>query len=239
MRPPRITTHGLLLIVASAGVTLAMYVAIQRDQWGAVVFLTVAACMATLAVAAASREFDHRRAGTGRGGSGLWWRVPIKSLSVSVVLIGLPDLAFVAAYWCSCGGGWYVIPVLHGPRELNVTGAQVAAVVALVVAALLRRALWTGSLRRSSRLYSFGLAVSIVALLLACAWLSQRRASYQELARDHEVSEGHYGGAEWAVHDPESPPDEAKAIYHGRMRRRFERAARYPWLTVEPDRPPP
>ena len=27
--------------------------------------------------------------------------------------------------------------------------------------------------------------------------------------------------------------------YHARMRGKYERAARYPWLTVEPDPPPP
>ena len=31
----------------------------------------------------------------------------------------------------------------------------------------------------------------------------------------------------------------ASAHYHGQMRRKYERAARYPWLTVAPDPPVP
>ena len=33
--------------------------------------------------------------------------------------------------------------------------------------------------------------------------------------------------------------EQRRADYHGAMRRKYERAARYPWLPVEPDPPEP
>jgi hypothetical protein len=228
-----------MLVVASAGVTLGMYVAIVRGQGDTKGLLTVAACVAVLAAMAASNELQRRRAAPGTDGIGSWLHVALKSLACAVVLIGMPDVAFVAAYWCACDGRWYVGPEVQGPQVLNVQGVFAGTAVALGVAVLLRRAVWTSDLRRSSRLVSLSLAVSIVAVLLAFSWLVPRSASYRERAREHEALEFHYGGAAGAVYHPEHPPDRNKALYHGRMRRRFENAAWYPWRTVEPDPPPP
>jgi hypothetical protein len=50
-----------------------------------------------------------------------------------------------------------------------------------------------------------------------------------------EDLEGQYGGAPWAIESPDFPPDAMKAAHHRRVRERYEHAARYPWLSVEPE----
>jgi hypothetical protein len=116
--------------------------------------------------------------------------VTLRALTLAVVLIGLPDVTLLAAYWCYCGGRWYVVPRLHGPREMSPDGVVVGAGLALVIASLLRCALWSSGLRRSSRLASLSVAVSIVALLLLGAWLVPRTIDSVERARQQWIKEG-------------------------------------------------
>jgi hypothetical protein len=71
----------------------------------------------------------------------------------------------------------------------------------------------------------------ILALLPAGSWLIPRRTYYQARAREHEVLEGQYGGASWAIESPDFPPDAIKAAHYRRLRERYEYAARYPWLS--------
>jgi hypothetical protein len=226
------------MVVAWATVAQVILMALMREGGDTFVgCVTVTACVASLAAVAVSREFDRRRAESGNGGTVSRWRMPLKSLAIAFALIGVPDVTFVAAYWCFSEGRWYVRPGLHTSPALNAEGVLAGAAVALVVASLLRRALWPSGLKRSSRLCSFCLAVSIVALLLSGSWLTSRRTSYRELAREHEVLEELYGREALAVASPDFPDDEKKAAFPGRMRRRYEHAARYPWLSLPRTRP--
>ena len=97
-------------------------------------------------------------------------------------------------------------------------------------------------------------AVAIVALLLGGDVLRRKRSGYlaradAEAARELEsrakvkVYEGAIetsaapSVAEGYRHRVEMYRDEAN--HHGRLRRKYARAARYPWLPVEPDPPEP
>jgi hypothetical protein len=119
-------------------------------------------------------------------------------------------------------------------RGLLMVIAWAGVALAAVVALLLRGALWSSGLRRSSWVGLLSLASLIIAFMLTGCWHARRREVLLELARQHGLDEGIYGRAEWAVDRHDFPPDVDKAAYHRRMRERYERAARSPWLTVNP-----
>jgi hypothetical protein len=97
------------------------------------------------------------------------------------------------------------------------------------------------------------LAVAVVAALLGCADLWRRREHYRRLAETHALSEmvlrvdsvmargDPTGGPGVRLLDLSDSLEEAAkwADYHAGLRRKYERAARYPWLPVAPDPPPP
>jgi hypothetical protein len=168
----RFTVRRMIAGVMVVAAVVAGLVHLGREGGDPLVgVVTVAACVGWLTAVAVSQRDDPRRPVTGVSGSGPERRPLLRPLALAAVLIGVPDVAFVAAYWCLCGGRWYTIYELHGPRDLDVGGVQLAAAVALVVATLLRRALWPGTVRRSTRLLSLCVAVAIVALLLVLSWL--------------------------------------------------------------------
>jgi hypothetical protein len=87
--------------------------------------------------------------------------------------------------------------------------------------------------------------VAVIALLLGAAAIQRRRAHLQRLADHHaemarQLRSSHGsiirpGGV--YVHVPLTHP--RLADYHEDLARKYERAARYPWLPVEPDPPEP
>jgi hypothetical protein len=88
-------------------------------------------------------------------------------------------------------------------------------------------------------------AVAVVALLLDFGRMRERyeglRDSYEArgvMHAAHEVLERD-GGADVFMGFGLVKPNAMRAAYHARMRRKYERAARYPWLPVEPDPPEP
>src|SRR4051812_43911225 len=107
------------------------------------------------------------------------------------------------------------------------------------------------------RLRTLPLAVAMVALLLAAGMtLHERRQQFLTLASQHGVAqllaESASGMASSTPTVGEGPgaallrlPDEmpggakAQVAYHAALRIKYERAARYPWLAVEPDPPAP
>jgi hypothetical protein len=90
-------------------------------------------------------------------------------------------------------------------------------------------------------------AVALVAVsLVYVEILRQLSWSYSRKADEHSWS--------WSAHWVETtggfglsykptgrafPDDDEYFSYHERLRLKYERAARYPWLLVEPDPPPP
>jgi hypothetical protein len=87
--------------------------------------------------------------------------------------------------------------------------------------------------------------VAVIALLLGAAAILRRQAHLQQLADYHaetarqlRSSHGSIIRPDGAyVHVPLTPP--RLADYHEDLARKYERAARYPWLPVEPDPPEP
>jgi hypothetical protein len=77
-------------------------------------------------------------------------------------------------------------------------------------------------------------AVAVVAVLLAMAvTLSHRRSRFESL-RDYHASRAPYV---WL--GPMGTLWERQGEWHWAMKRKYERAARYPWLPVAPDPPEP
>lgn len=86
-------------------------------------------------------------------------------------------------------------------------------------------------------------AVAVVGMLLGGSneivrTLKWRRLDCQLRAIDQSVAESYYRGTLWSCRGPSVPPpvpDARKAAFHATLRRKYEWAARYPWLPVAPD----
>jgi hypothetical protein len=90
--------------------------------------------------------------------------------------------------------------------------------------------------------------VAIVAVVVGIRLLIQRSRSYASLASFHAEAEKEcwqiLEASESKQFDPADRKDwtaHARGVlrYHARMARNYRRAARYPWLPVEPDPPEP
>lgn len=102
----------------------------------------------------------------------------------------------------------------------------------------------------------------VIVALAALFWvavevprLSTLRSLYLGVAEKYGYWETRFNGliairqdldyyAVWQPRGPEPSPArlarmKAMAAYYGMMRKKYERAARYPWLPIEPDPPPP
>ncbi len=73
------------------------------------------------------------------------------------------------------------------------------------------------------------MAVAAVALLFGL--LVERRQNFRGIAADHASVIKPYAATGWIT--------EAQVMYHDEMRRKYEWAARHPWLLVAPDPSPP
>jgi hypothetical protein len=91
-------------------------------------------------------------------------------------------------------------------------------------------------------------AVAIVAIVVVTGMLIQRSRSYASLASFHAEAEKEcwrmLEASEGRQLDPEDRKDwiaHTRGVlrYHARMARNYRRAARYPWLPLEPDPPNP
>jgi hypothetical protein len=82
--------------------------------------------------------------------------------------------------------------------------------------------------------FQFDAALGIFATLALCLVLG-RRTHCLEQAAWHGIMETRHGGV---VTSDALPAHRRLADYHGRMRKRWERAARYPGLPVAADPPP-
>jgi hypothetical protein len=96
-------------------------------------------------------------------------------------------------------------------------------------------------------------AVAVVALSIATERMRRESARYRELAERHakieracrknanllplmKPSDWESLCGQMALGLSRSPE---RAVYHAGLRRKYERASRYPWLPVEPDPPEP
>jgi hypothetical protein len=92
-------------------------------------------------------------------------------------------------------------------------------------------------------------AVAVVGLLMGAAIggvrLKQRRDLFLALGTNHAQQEAHYGREMLIRVEPDTHLVVQEYVcpghvdYHARLARKYERAARYPWLPVEPDPPEP
>jgi hypothetical protein len=96
------------------------------------------------------------------------------------------------------------------------------------------------------------IAVAVAALIMTRVEVRRRQNEFQQLAEYHKkeralivAGRGRTSGEIeiWLRHDPLQRSwrhsSVWKAAYHSAMREKYERAARYPWLPVEPDPPEP
>jgi hypothetical protein len=96
------------------------------------------------------------------------------------------------------------------------------------------------------RLRTLLIAVAVVSVALGGELMRRRRISHREQAASHsdaeELSRAYADDARGQP-GPIAPQrvawGEVLAAYHAAMSRKYERAARYPWLPVAPDPPPP
>ena len=75
-------------------------------------------------------------------------------------------------------------------------------------------------------------AVAIVALLSGMERLRQRSVAFSSMANYHVIKNSCWAGKY-------AKDYEKGAAYHSLMWQKYDRAARYPWLSVEPDPPKP
>jgi hypothetical protein len=80
-------------------------------------------------------------------------------------------------------------------------------------------------------------AVAIVALSIAAEQMRRKSTRYRERAERHANIE--HAHRELAALLPPLRSSAWLAAYHAELRRKYEHAARYPWLPVEPDTPEP
>jgi hypothetical protein len=93
------------------------------------------------------------------------------------------------------------------------------------------------------RIRTLMIAVAVVAISLCVEVVRRRQEKYRCLALRHEILEellkhGHHYGEGY----PSSDYLEVRrrlAKYHAQMKTKYVQAARYPWLSVPPDPPPP
>jgi hypothetical protein len=86
--------------------------------------------------------------------------------------------------------------------------------------------------------------VAIAALIMAGAVLVTRSSGFRAVAEEQADSEmvslEYADDARGERGEPQRVArGEQMAAYHHELRIKYERAARYPWLPVEPDPPPP
>jgi hypothetical protein len=83
------------------------------------------------------------------------------------------------------------------------------------------------------------IAVAVIAVAFAAVLLLHRRSMYLVRAQQSRTNEEWYESfAQQSAPDAASDARETKAFY-ARLRAKYEQAASHPWITIEPDTPPP
>jgi hypothetical protein len=82
-------------------------------------------------------------------------------------------------------------------------------------------------------------ATAAAAVLLGCVRMRSLSESYRQRSLAYEESVTRYSGMGPAERPGRYPPPSEHDRWASRMAAKYERAARYPWLPVEPDPPEP
>jgi hypothetical protein len=93
------------------------------------------------------------------------------------------------------------------------------------------------------------IAVAVVAIIMTTVGIRRRQNEFLQLAAYHKKEWSHIvgrvsdDGVTWLRYDPLKRDwrlsSASESVYHAQMREKYEHAARYPWLPVAPDPPPP
>jgi hypothetical protein len=100
------------------------------------------------------------------------------------------------------------------------------------------------------RLRVLMIAVAVAGVAIAgVVGLRRRGESLRRMAQGHDLAARRAADALWAPPGWETNPGEGgqrsaipdweRLAYHNRLKEKYERAARYPWLPVGPDPPEP
>ena len=89
--------------------------------------------------------------------------------------------------------------------------------------------------------------VLIIAVAIGAKVLRNRASEYRRIALDHRlaavalnrVQKFEMLQIDGTLRDIEQPPNLVLVDFHNRMSKKYEHAARYPWLPVDPDPPDP
>jgi hypothetical protein len=233
-----------MAVTACSAVVLAPYLASESDTGNLPLglILIVASTVGVAAIRTAESIHRHRTDGepmTAR----LRATTILQSVGVAALIVGLADLAFLLGYTLLAGyAPLFSFPPDARHRCLVPAGVMAGGFAGLAVGYLSRRAFWSSAPNRDGmirRLVPF----AVVSLLLG-ANLTLRRIEYRlQQAAQHDVMASLDGGESSVPAPAPMPPGYRPrpevAAHHVRMRRKWERAAARPWLSVDPDPPPP
>jgi hypothetical protein len=244
------STLGMMNFVACAAFGLAFFLATASERSNPFLGLVIVlACALGVAWIRAREAFTQVRA----AGNPMTIRrisaTVFASCGTAFLIVGLADLAFLLAYGFLAGGPHFFL-FSADPRyeDIELDGLVAGTAAGLAVCYLSRQAFrrsppsWGRRLRR--------LAPWMVVLLLLGAEVTReaewQRTSYRLAQADwHDNQVAIHGGPSRLPLAPLPPgaglrqKRPALAAYHLRMRQKWERAAAHPWLSVEPDPPPP
>ena len=238
------TIPGQMGVAAAFALILATFLVPGSDKGDPTLgSLLIVASTAGVAAIKAAESLDRPPVDRGRATSRRLSTTVLMSGGAAAWIVGLSDLAFLLTYDVFVGGRSFSSPSgrpVHG--SIEPVGLIAGGIAALAVCYLTRRALGR-SLPARGRILRWPAPIAIVALLLGANLTLRRVIDRHGKAAHHDVMASLHGG-ESSV--PPMPPRTTGfhpcpelADYHVRMRRKWERAAARPWLSVEPDPPPP
>jgi hypothetical protein len=237
------TTLGLMGVVACIAVVLATYLAFESEKGSPLLGLVIGvACTAGVTALRTAESSSQRRA----DGEPVTFRrlstTILKSCVVAILIVGLADLAFLLTYGLLAGGPrFFLFSADARVCRFIPEGCMAGTVAAVAVGYLTRRGFWRSTPIPGRFLYRLA-SLEIVVLLLGANVMWERTWYRLEQADQHDIWVGIHGGASKI---PPAPPAlgfrrrAEMAAYHARMRRKWEHAAARPWLSVDPDPPPP
>jgi hypothetical protein len=164
------------------------------------------------------------------------------SIGVATLIVGLADLAFVLAYGLLAGGPqFFLFSADRRSQQIIPEGLIAGAVSGLAVCYLSRKAIWRSSAIQGQFLRLLA-PLACVAFLLGAIVLWERTWYRSERADQHDLWAAIHGG-ESSFPIPLAPTgfraSPEMATYHEQMSRKWKHAAYRPWLSVDPDPPPP
>ena len=237
------TIPGLMAVAAVLALILATFLVPGSDRGDPTLgLLLIVASTACVAAIKAAESLDRPPADRERATFRRLSTTVLMCGGAAALIVGLSDLAFLLTYDMVVGGRSFSSmsgrPV-HGSIEpLALIAGGIAA---FAVCCLARQALGR-SLPARGRIFRWLAPFAIVTLMLGANLTLRRVIDRLDRAAHHDDMASLHGGESRVPAPPSTTGFRRRpelANYHVRMRRKWERAAARPWLSVEPDPPLP